>query len=392
MSNSHQHKVLLLLNLSRASGRNLLSGIMNRMNAVTNWRISIIQVQDHTPAELQALLLAHDYDGIISSEMEIPEVANFLECSDKPLVVLGTRRACIALRKKSLAFVTYDEGAIGACGARFFLSLGKFASYGYVHYTEAPYAYFSFLRKRGFRRTLVAAGYDCMSIGEPGEDPAADLIRLKKGLADLPKPSAVLVGCDKRAIDVVTACNTLGLRIPDDVALLSIDNDEILCQSTVPALTSIDTSIHELGCRAVDELVRLFKRNTTRPRKTILQGHPHVVRRESCVVQAPGLSLAKRASQYIDSHAHEDLRVSDVVAHLGVSRRLADLRFREYNKVSMLEAITTARLAVVKTRLKRTRDTIDDIARSCGFTNTNYLKILFKKHVGTTMSQFRKQA
>ena len=95
---------------------------------------------------------------------------------------------------------------------------------------------------------------------------------------------------------------------------------------------------------------------------------------------------------FISANASRSINVQDVVASLHVSRRLADLRFRQYYRKSILEAITNARLAVVRSRLVHTRETIDRIAAKCGFANANYLKILFKRHTGTTMSEFRRNA
>ena len=365
---------------------------MDQMNRKTDWLMTIIQVQEHAPDELLSLLANSTCDAVISSEMEIPEVADFLERSEKPLVVIGTRASCIPTRTRNVTFVSYDEDAIGRAGAKFLMSLGKFASYGFVHYTEAPYAHLSFLRERGFRRTLVAAGLDCTSFGEPGEEPAVDLCRMEDWLLALPKPAAVFVGCDKRAIEVLSVCHQLKLRVPGEISILSVDNDEILCNSTSPKLTSINTSIGKGGALAVDALIEMFRHPSDTPKFVRFSSTPDPVRRESCSRLPPGQDLARRAMAFISANASRSIGVQDVVASLHVSRRLADLRFRQYYRKSILEAITNARLAVVRAALLHTRETIDCIAAKCGFTNANYLKILFKRHMGMTMGEFRRTA
>lgn len=389
MTATHK-KILLLINLSRSSGRDLLSGIMKALSG-KDWQIHILQVQEHTPEELRHLLKTARADGIISSEMEVPEVADTLERSDIPLVVIGTRRVCIPERRRNLTFVTYDEDLIGRFGAEHLLSLGRFASYGFVHYTEKSYAYLSFLRERGFRRCLAAAGIDCISFGKPGESETVDRANLEKWLADMPKPAAILVGCDKRSIEVMAACHHIGVEIPADVAVLSIDNDELLCRSTTPALTSISTSISTIGEKSVEELGRLFRRPSVKPRRIVNKSAAAVVLRESCTPLAPGLFLAERAVRFIRENAGRRLTVRDVVQHLGVSRRLADLRFREFRGKSILEAITEARLEEVKRMLAASSEPIGQIAVRCGFTNQNYLKILFRRHVGCPMRDYRKR-
>jgi len=206
----------------------------------------------------------------------------------------------------------------------------------------------------------------------------------------LSQPAAVFVGCDKRAIEVLDACSAKGLRVPDEISLLSVDNDELLCNTTSPALSSIDTAIDETGSRAVNELIELFRTGADSPKRICIDSFPKVVRRASCSRLEPGMDLARRAMQFISANAKQRIEVTDVVDHLGVSRRLADMRFRQIYKKSILDAITSARLSIVKNKLVRTRENIDDIALSCGFSNANYLKILFKRRMGMTMSAYRK--
>lgn len=390
MKNEKKH-LLALLNLSRASGRNVLSGILGRLNREADWSLSILQIQEHTPEETITLLENSKADGFISTEMEVPQVAAFFERSKIPLVVIGTRRICIPGRTDNLVFVTFDEDRIGEAGARFLGSLGSFASYSFIHYTEKPYAHLSFLRKRGFRRALLKTGHDCTSYGEPGEETAIDREGLERHLAEIPKPAAIMVGCDKRTVEVLDAARRQKLRVPGDISIVSVDNDEILCNSMRPTITSIDTAIGATGATAVEELKRLFNHHSAKPRRIVIDSRPQVTVRESSAVVAPGLHLANRALKFIDENASREVTIQDVVRHLGVSRRLADLRFREFTGHSLLEAITEARLRVVKRKLRTTKSTITRIAAECGFRNENYLKILFKRRTGMTMSDFRRR-
>ena len=362
------------------------------MNGQQNWSLSITQIQEHSPEEIVALLENSKADGFISAEMEIPEVADFFERSTIPLVVIGTRRRCIPERLDNLAFTTFNEDAIGVAGAKYLMSLGNFASYSFIHYTEKPYSHLSFLRKRSFRKTLLRNKLDCTTYGEPGEAIATDNAGLEKYLASLPKPAAIMVGCDKRAVEVIDAARRIGIAIPGDISLISVDNDEILCNSVRPNITSIAVNNEAIGVKAVNELKRLLKRATFTPRSTIIDARIRVVERESSSVLSPGLHLVKRALKYINENAEHGLTVTDVVNYLGVSRRLADLRFQNFGSKSILEAITEARLKVVKHRLRTTRLTIMKIAEDCGFKNENYLKILFKRHTGQTMREYRLSA
>ena len=126
------------------------------------------------------------------------------------------------------------------------------------------------------------------------------------------------------------------------------------------------------------------------PRKVRINPGAHVIRRDSCAPLAPGLALAERALRFIRENASRKLTVRDVVRYLGVSRRLADLRFREFKNQTILDAITEARLDEVKRLLAASDERIGQIAFKCGFSNPNYLKILFKRHVGSSMRDYRK--
>jgi AraC-like DNA-binding protein len=109
-------------------------------------------------------------------------------------------------------------------------------------------------------------------------------------------------------------------------------------------------------------------------------------------VLPPGLTLVQRGMDYIRRNARRDISVDDVATFLGVSRRLAYLRFDEFAKMSIRKAIVDARLGAVKQMLSGTRLTIGTISRECGFDNPNGLKMLFKREVGMTMKDWRRQS
>ena len=126
--------------------------------------------------------------------------------------------------------------------------------------------------------------------------------------------------------------------------------------------------------------------------KVLLVGVKSIVRRESTAVLSTAGRLVQKAVAYIDRNATKGIGVRDVVAHLKCSRRLADLRFRQLQGRSILDAITERRLDEVKRRLIATDDRIDEIAATCGYPNANYLKNLFKRRFSMSMRDFRRQS
>ena len=383
-------KILMLLNLSRASGRIYLSSVMHEMRRHSEWNVRIVQVQEMSPDEILAVLTTGEFAGIISTEMEIPSIAGFLESDTRPLVVIGTRKSCIPRRRENVAFIHFSEENIGETCANYLMGLGKFKSFGFVHYSEAEYGHLSRLRHRGFTAALAAKGIPNSAFGDP-YDAATDHDAMRKWLSSLAKPAALMIGCDKRAVEVLDACVHLKISVPTDLSVISVDNDECLCCSTTPTLSSYETNVDEFGPLTVRELARLIRqrKKDTERRDIIIKSKCRLFERESSSPLPPGMHLCRTAIQYIYANAMNCITVGDVVSHLHVSRRLADLRFREFQNESILQAITRIRLEEVARRLREDTISIGSIARICNFQSLCHLEKLFKRRFGKTMKDYR---
>ena len=134
-----------------------------------------------------------------------------------------------------------------------------------------------------------------------------------------------------------------------------------------------------------------MKRKSPTPAQTSFVGVKAVVHRDSTIDVSVAGKLVQKAVAYIRKNALRDISVSDVARHLGCSRRLADLRFRELMGTSIGEMIISARLDEAKRLLVSTREPLNAIATSCGYANPNSLKNLFKKRFGLSMREWRQQ-
>ena len=195
---------------------------------------------------------------------------------------------------------------------------------------------------------------------------------------------------DDTAFKLMEVIKASKLKIPADYAILGVDNDTLICENVRPRLSSIQPDFESEGFIAAKVLDEMMQKESPTPVSTIIAGIKRIIRRESTAEISHAGRLIQKAIAYIDAHATDGIDVSDVVAHLGCSRRLADLRFRQLQGRSILETIIERRLTAVQRRLAETRDTIDTITADCGFKNPNYLKNLFKKRFSMTMSEFRK--
>lgn len=381
-------KIFTLVNLAKKSGREILSGVLRYIREHPNWELELAPFNVQHAEETVSALAKTTANGFITSEMELPDVVSLLEASNIPLVVIGTRKRCLPRRRRNLTFISYEEECVGELGAAHLLSLGMFRSFGFIHYAEPNYAFLSHLRCDGFAQKLKANGKSVRSF-RPGGN-----ISMDDWLTALPKPAAVMAGCDRQAVQALDACRRTGIDVPKQIALIGVDNDEYLCQSAKPSLTSIETSIGDIGYRAASELSTLMDRKTRarHPKHLTIPNVCKIIERESSGVIPPGLQLVRRAIQYIYENATRPVTPEDVSSHLKVSRRLADLRFREFHDRSISETIQEARLARVRHLVESDSISFGAIAHACGFKNEFNLKTMFKRRFHMTMSECRKRS
>ena len=381
--NSRIYSIGVRLNLSYASGRDLLYGISNFAKKNCHWNIHLISSGDKdVENQLDSL------DGIITSE-PLPS-AFVAKHSAIPLVVIGPRSEWLGRRRANLAFVRNDDEDIGRYSGKFLMGLGRFRAFGFVS-TNIPY-YCSVLRFAGFKNFLSKHGLKTAEyrLPEVADGSIQDISAIKNWLESLPKPAAVMAVHDIRATHVLEAALKAKIKIPEELAVIGVDNDELLCDFTTPRLTSIfPDHVHE-GELAASGLKRMLANHECRQRtRTVRSKKKSIFERESTAPVSPAARLVDMANAYIVRNATKGINAKDVIKHLGVSRRLADLRFRECTGKSILESILEARLEEIKRQLTNTSTTIKKITASCGFKNEIHAKHLFKKRFGVTMSDWR---
>ena len=378
------HRIWVYLNLSYASGRDILYGISRYARANAHWNIRLLPFSGKTSQ--QPFPLPDEADGIIASEPLAADAAT----SRIPLVVIGTREKWLGRRMRSLAFVRNDDVAIGRSGADFLKSLGKFHSFGFVP-TNTPY-YCSILRSEGFRVELKkgSAGEIREYAAKGMEDGSPeDIESLGRWLADLPKPTAVMAVHDMRATHVLEAANLMKIKVPEQMAVIGVDNDELLCDFTSPQLTSIYPDHVKEGELAAATLKTLLRKNDLRHTQTFRSNAKSIVERESTRNISPATHIAEEAMSFIRRNALKGIGAADVARHLRVSRRLCDLRFKECHGETVLETILRIRFSELKRRLTSSGASIGKITAACGFTCESHAKRMFKKRFGMSMREWR---
>jgi len=384
-------RVAVVLRMSGTAGRDILTGIFYFTRSNANWRTRLFQMPDEFTPDAFRAEMADGLDGIIASEPGPDETARLVRESGIPVSFIGDPGPILSERKDHVAFTRNDDEMIGRMGANYLASLGQRRSYGFVPTVSDQY--WSASRLKGFKAALAAKKANVEVFNSPGAAAGSreDLAALRDWLAALPKPAAVMASWDTRATQVLAMCKDAQIKIPNQVAVLGVDNDELLDESSDPPISSILPNHEQLGYAAARVLNNLMSGRHARSSGPFLVKPVKVVERESAVASAPAAHLLSRATAYIRKNAAKGIKVKDVASFLGVSRRLADLRFQQFSGETINETITRHRLDAVKKFLATTNRPIKTISEECGYTDPSYLKVLFKRRFGCTMREWRRQ-
>ena len=247
-------------------------------------------------------------------------------------------------------------------------------------------------RHRAFEECVRADGKPFSAFTESWT--AADRLnfhtRLAKWLKLLPKPCGLFAANDDTASQVADACHFCGLKIPQDVAIIGVDNLEIICENATTSLSSIAIDFYAAGLLCADYLAELLANPRLRPGIRAF-GPGQIVRRQSTRRLLHSSPVVERALEKIRREACFGLTAADVIAEMKLPRRGAERRFRQATGSSILEEINRHRLERAFSLLRRPGYPIALIAQQCGWSNDVFLKRLFKRATGLTMREWRKR-
>ena len=375
--------MVILLRLASATHRNRLLGIFNALGPADDWNVRLVNSED----ELRRILTDEkQIDGIITFMPREEKTRRLLLTTSIPIVAIGIDPAFSGARRPNLSTICSDSALVAQAAVDYLFSLGNFASFAFI--PDCGMRPWSLERAAEFAKALRASKRNC---GIYRADSACDndTTELGKFLKSLAKPAAVLVAHDARAIQLQQAARASGVRIPGDVSVISIDNDELLCEHARPTLTSIRLDSESIGRIAAQSLTRLMF-GKARQRSVIRKIPPcGIVERESSRPVAPAAHLINRACLFIKSEMHRKISPADIASYLGVSRRLLDLRFRQYAQKSVTEAINDERIAKAKQLLSQTRLTAKAVMSTVGFPDPTYAHRLFKRKTGLSPLAYR---
>lgn len=377
-------RVLISLDLSSTAGRQKLAGIHRFLAEGYDWDFQLLRTREELSS---GVLCQAAEDGVDGFLMAIPETTELHRLHAKlriPVAFIDYPDNHLLHDFPQCVFIMDNTNEICRIAANAILSSGTYKSYCYAEAKNAP----RWSRERGDRFIAELLKHNIKAVRL---DPECINSREKLSLAmkDLERPAVILAAQDDTASTVIEMCKGQGIAIPSEIAVLGIGNDEDICLHTKPTLSSVAPDFSEEGYRAARELQALMIGRQTLTRRMFYCGNIGLAERKSTKRASSVSTLAHDALAFIGQNALRGISAQDVVKHLHVSRRLADLRFREATGTSMQQAILERRTREICRLLTSTSLPISIIAVKCGYRDANYLKTLFRRRFGMSMREYR---
>jgi LacI family transcriptional regulator len=380
-------RIGLVLDYTQGYPRGVLFGIRRFAETRPNWILVLHEASEFTSRTMQAMRP----DGVIALVVD-QKLSDILAKQQRPVVNVS-----FVLRDSAFPRVGVDNRQIGR------LVVQHFADRGLRHFGFAghPEYFYSLEREAGFRQALeeLPDGYDsCACYHElPGRSyrERGRLLALSSGLQrwlrGLPKPVGVFAYHDLWGVQLIEACRLTGLRVPEDVAVIGVDNDDLLCRLSRPALSSIIIPGERVGWEAAAILDRLLQGKKPAPPAILIPPVGVVTRRSSEVLPSSDEELVA-AVRFIADHARSPLQVSDLLRELSASRRSLEQKFRSVLRHGIAEEMRRVHVELAKDLLVTTSLSIAEVAEQSGFTSAQALSRIFRKEMGCTPGAFREQA
>jgi len=321
-------------------------------------------------------------DAIVFSTRH-PEKIAAIRATGLPAVAISSD-----LEDRSIPTVTTDDFAVGRIAARHYLERG-FAHYAFVGSTQVPW---EVRRRRGFEEVPEARGFSRHffadeKIGDRETD-RRTARELEAWLRGLPRPVAIMGADDGRALHVLEACNDLGIAVPNEVAIVGVDNNVMVCDSLLPSLSSVAQNTERVGWEAAGLLDRILRGEERGAPQIVVPPHGVVTRMSSDILAVDDLALG-RAMTFIRDHLGDSFSIEQVARAAEVSRSSLEKRFRARLGTTITGMVRDQRLRRAQMLMVETPMALKQIAEATGFRRATYFSNVFRDHVGESPGQWR---
>lgn len=382
-----RRRIALLVETSRSYGRDLLRGIATFTRTRNHW--SLLHQEMTIDVRLPKWMRDSQIDGVIARvDSRIVE----------PLRQLDIPCVDVRCSQKLTDFpqVETDDAKVAQLAFKHLWELGfrrfAFCGFKHAHYSEA--------RLNSFRRavdetncplsvyeTHVPLATSITGVEESGIDEADPL---SNWLTSLERPTGMLVCNDIRGQQVLNVCSVLGLSVPDDLAVIGVDNDDTICPLSNPTLSSVQPDAERVGYRAAEILDAMIEKSHAPSEIEYIPPKAVIQRLSTQVIAVEDCELA-RVCRFIREHACDGINVNDVAEFTHLSRRQLERRFRSELNRSPHELITTVQIDRVKQLLRESELTLEQMTPLVGYRHKEQLGTIFKRVCGETPGSYRKR-
>ena len=376
-------RVAVLIESSRAYGRGLLRGVARYNREHGHWSVYLQPhgLDDPPPPWLRRWR----GDGILA------------RIGDRRMLraVLGTGLPTVDLRgvvpELHVPFIGVDNRAVADMAAEHLLERGL-RRFGFCGLRAGAHPHLD-QRREYFVARIRASGHEVALYETPAEQATPwdrEQRRLAAWITRLRKPVGIMTCHDDRGLQVLDACQAAEMAVPDEVAIISVDDDELLCSMFTPQLSSIDVNPERIGYQAAELLDRMMAGEPAVREPVLLPPRAVVLRQSTDLLAVDDPAIAS-ALRFIREHACEGILVDDLLGQVALSRSALERRFHALVGRSPKAEISRCQLERAKQLLSETHLSIDVVAARSGYRDARYLCDVFSRKVGTTPGTYREQ-
>lgn len=379
-----KRSVALIIETSSVYGRSVLRGVMRHMRLRDDW--SVFLEQRDLIREPPVWLENWQGDGIISRSTT-PQLLSAIQQTGVPLVELTDR-----LGQSAWPQVRSDDEAIGRLAAEHLIERGfhRFAFCGFSGEAWSDRRRDAFVRRTAESSTEPCRVYESYWVGAHALPWDEEQRRISAWLGEIEPPLAVMACNDVRGLHLIEACRSLGLAVPEEVAIIGVDNDELLCGIASPPMTSVVPNAEAVGYYAAETLATLMGGDPPAASTRLIAPLGVEIRQSTDVVAIDDRRVAA-ALHYIRQNACQGISVDEIVQHADLSRSTLERQLRRYLGRTPQQEIRHVQVRRASELLRTTDLSVERIAAACGFDHPEYLHVVFKRITGETVGAYRRR-
>ncbi|MBD9460986.1 XylR family transcriptional regulator [Pseudomonas sp. PDM05] len=380
------HRIALLFNGSKIYDRGIIAGIGNYLSSTrASWDLFL---EEDFLCRLKGIERWQG-DGIIA-DFDDPLIGEALAGSRLPVVAVGGSYEDARAYPKGIPYVATDNHGLMKLAYEHLIEAGltRFACFSLP---EAKANRWAQEREKAFRRLMQRDGlaveiYRGLGTSAPLWDSAVE--QQIAWLQGLPKPIGIIAVTDARARQLLQACLTAGIAVPEEVALIGIDNDPLTRTLTRVPLSSVIQGTETMGRTAAALLHQMLHGKPCKAEQILVP--PEAINVQASSLHQPlGNPYVMQALLFIRQYACQGIKTAQVAAYVGVSRSSLEAHFRRERGCSVHDEILRFKLAAAAKGLENRGLAIADIAQRCGFKSAQYLHTVFRREFGCTPGEYR---